>query len=131
MVGGFVVRNLRQAIRNTQQQTTKTASDNASDASAAAARSWKKKMDLQEARAILNVEKQSDLPQINERFETLFKRNDIAIGGSFYLQSKIYNAKQRLEEHILTSGGGSGGGESEMEPPSTGSAPNNRKPQKV
>lgn len=131
MVGGFVVRNLRQALRNTQQQTSKTARDNAADAQAAqeAARSsWKKKMDLAEARAILNVEKQSDLPQINERFETLFKRNDIAIGGSFYLQSKIYNAKQRLEEHILTSGGA----ESEMEPPVTGGpATPSRKPQKV
>jgi len=64
-------------------------------------------MDLNEARAILNVKKDNvyDLKEINERFETLFKKNDVARGGSFYLQSKIYNAKQALEEHhVLTHG---------------------------
>ena len=31
-----------------------------------------------------------------ERFETLFEKNLPERGGSFYMQSKIYNAKQHL-----------------------------------
>lgn len=63
-------------------------------------------MDINEARSILNIKKENmnDLKEINERFETLFKRNDIARGGSFYLQSKVYNAKQALEENVLSHG---------------------------
>ena len=32
-----------------------------------------------------------------QSFETLFKANDPAQGGSFYLQSKVYRAKEKFD----------------------------------
>jgi import inner membrane translocase subunit TIM16 len=34
---------------------------------------------------------------ILEKFNHLFEMNDVKKGGSFYLQSKVYRAKERLE----------------------------------
>ncbi|KAG7248894.1 hypothetical protein CRUP_023079, partial [Coryphaenoides rupestris] len=33
-------------------------------------------------------------------YEHLFKVNDKEVGGSFYLQSKVVRAKERLEEEL-------------------------------
>lgn len=38
--------------------------------------------------------------EIQKRYEYLFKINDKSLGGSFYLQSKIYRAKERLDKEI-------------------------------
>lgn len=38
--------------------------------------------------------------EINKRYEYLFSINDKSKGGSFYLQSKIYRAKERLDKEI-------------------------------
>ena len=35
--------------------------------------------------------------QVMERFKTMFDRNDPTKGGSFYLQSKILRARERIE----------------------------------
>lgn len=35
--------------------------------------------------------------RINEKYDHLFKANDPANGGSFYLQSKVFRAKERIE----------------------------------
>ena len=39
-----------------------------------------------------------------QSYEKLFRINDVASGGSFYLQSKVYRAKQTLDR-IHGSGG--------------------------
>jgi len=36
----------------------------------------------------------------HQNFEKLFAVNDVVQGGSFYLQSKIFRAKQALEEDV-------------------------------
>lgn len=36
-------------------------------------------------------------PSLPQRYNLMFKANDPAAGGSFYLQSKIYRAKECLE----------------------------------
>ena len=56
---------------------------------------------LSEACKILNVKppeagKAADLEQIAERFKKMFDANDPKAGGSFYLQSKILRAKDRI-----------------------------------
>lgn len=38
--------------------------------------------------------------EIQKRYEYLFRINDKSQGGSFYLQSKIYRAKERLDKEI-------------------------------
>ncbi|KRZ19267.1 Mitochondrial import inner membrane translocase subunit tim16-B [Trichinella zimbabwensis] len=54
----------------------------------------------QEARQILNVSEKLDEAEIEKRYNHLFSMNDKAKGGSFYLQSKVVRAKERLEAEI-------------------------------
>lgn len=53
-------------------------------------------LSLEEAKQILNVSK-LDKSEIQERFDRLFNANDKAKGGSFYIQSKVVRAKERLD----------------------------------
>ncbi|KAM4697333.1 mitochondrial import inner membrane translocase subunit TIM16 [Rhinophrynus dorsalis] len=54
---------------------------------------------LQEAQQILNVSKLTP-EEIQKNFDHLFKVNDKAVGGSFYLQSKVVRAKERLDQEL-------------------------------
>ncbi|XP_060757401.1 coronin-7 isoform X2 [Neoarius graeffei] len=56
-------------------------------------------MSLQEAQQILNVSTLNP-EEIQKKYEHLFKVNDRAVGGSFYLQSKVLRAKERLDEEL-------------------------------
>lgn len=59
---------------------------------------------LDEACKILNVKPpqggEANLEQVMERFKKLFDMNDPQKGGSFYLQSKILRARERLEMEV-------------------------------
>ncbi|KAI9350252.1 Pam16-domain-containing protein [Obelidium mucronatum] len=62
-------------------------------------------MTIDEAELILNLKKAGDVhavgrEEIMKRYDHLFKANDPADGGSFYLQSKIVRAKERLEMEL-------------------------------
>lgn len=48
-----------------------------------------------EARQILGVSENTSWEEIMQRYDNLFERN--AKNGSFYLQSKVHRAKERLE----------------------------------
>ncbi|KAJ3124785.1 mitochondrial import inner membrane translocase subunit TIM16 [Nowakowskiella sp. JEL0407] len=61
-------------------------------------------MAADEALKILNVQKDTSLKEIIERFETLHKANDPKIGGSFYIQSKVVRARERLELELMKQG---------------------------
>ncbi|XP_070811354.1 coronin-7-like isoform X5 [Pituophis catenifer annectens] len=54
---------------------------------------------LQEAQQILNVSTLNP-EEIQKNYEHLFKVNDKSVGGSFYLQSKVVRAKERLDEEL-------------------------------
>jgi import inner membrane translocase subunit TIM16 len=43
---------------------------------------------------------EAELGQITERFKKLFDVNDPKKGGSFYLQSKILRARERIEMEV-------------------------------
>jgi len=61
----------------------------------------KKKMNLDEAMMIMNIEKNEVTPElIQKQYDKYFAVNAIEKGGSFYLQSKIYRAKEQLDEFI-------------------------------
>ncbi|KAK9754226.1 hypothetical protein QE152_g1480 [Popillia japonica] len=51
---------------------------------------------LEEAKQILNVSN-LDKDEITRRYEVLFKANEKSNGGSFYIQSKIFRAKERID----------------------------------
>ncbi|KAJ7531104.1 hypothetical protein O6H91_14G032500 [Diphasiastrum complanatum] len=54
-----------------------------------------KVMTEHEARLILGVGERSPWEEIVDKYDTLFEKN--AKTGSFYLQSKVYQAKERLK----------------------------------
>ncbi|XP_072549193.1 mitochondrial import inner membrane translocase subunit tim16 [Salminus brasiliensis] len=56
-------------------------------------------MTVQEAQQILNVSKMSP-EEIQKNYEHLFKANSKDVGGSFYLQSKVVRARERLDEEL-------------------------------
>lgn len=59
---------------------------------------------LDEACKVLNVKPpmggQANLTVVHERYKKLFDLNDPNKGGSFYLQSKILRAKDRIEAEV-------------------------------
>ena len=59
---------------------------------------------LEEACKILNVSPpkagEANLAQVHERFKRLFDMNDPKKGGSFYLQSKVLRARERIELEV-------------------------------
>ncbi|KAF2843163.1 cochaperone Pam16 [Patellaria atrata CBS 101060] len=61
---------------------------------------------LDEACKILNVAPpkggKTDLESVTERFKKLFDLNEPKKGGSFYLQSKILRARERIEMEVRT-----------------------------
>ena len=64
---------------------------------------------IDEAYKILNIKPLAEntapsLEQVAERYKTLFERNDPKKGGSFYLQSKIHRARERLEQEAKRAG---------------------------
>jgi len=57
-------------------------------------------MNKSEALEILNIsEKKYTVEMVQKQFDRYFAANAIEKGGSFYLQSKIYRAKELLDEY--------------------------------
>lgn len=55
---------------------------------------------LEEAQQILNISKLNK-EDAQLQFDHLFKINEKTNGGSFYLQSKVFRAKERIDEEFL------------------------------
>jgi import inner membrane translocase subunit TIM16 len=59
---------------------------------------------LEEACKILNVKPpqggKTNMEEVTERFKRLFDVNDPKKGGSFYLQSKVLRARERIEAEV-------------------------------
>lgn len=60
-------------------------------------------MSLEEAKQILNIDDIQDLEKINKHYNHLFDVNDKLKGGSFYLQSKVFRAKERIDRELSES----------------------------
>uniref|UniRef100_A0AAV1VN23 Mitochondrial import inner membrane translocase subunit tim16 n=1 Tax=Peronospora matthiolae TaxID=2874970 RepID=A0AAV1VN23_9STRA len=96
MGAGIVSRAFVQAY---QQAVHNARSGNAGTVAAKTV-TGKKKMSKQQALEILNFPTSGVVPStedIQRQFTRYFEANDPAKGGSFYLQSKIYRAKEALE----------------------------------
>ncbi|XP_043945275.1 mitochondrial import inner membrane translocase subunit TIM16 [Protopterus annectens] len=95
VVGRAFTRALRQELA--ASRTAAEARGQAGEKSAAA--SSISGISLQEAQQILNVPR-LQAEEIQKNYEHLFKVNDKEVGGSFYLQSKVVRAKERLDEEL-------------------------------
>jgi len=62
----------------------------------------KNEMSVREAQDILNFSNQKPrtLAELQERYEKYFNANDPKKGGSFYVQSKVFRAKEALEKSM-------------------------------
>lgn len=54
---------------------------------------------MEEAKDILNI-KELESEAVQKNYEHLFKVNDKSMGGSFYLQSKVFRAKERIDDEL-------------------------------
>ncbi|KAG0056779.1 hypothetical protein BGZ83_003397 [Gryganskiella cystojenkinii] len=85
------------AAKNGGHHAAKNASGGSGKAAAGDAVTRKTGMSVDEAMNILNITKEADLAKITKNYQHLFKVNEKNDGGSFYLQSKVVRAKERLE----------------------------------
>ena len=97
-------RALREELAASQEAAKRRAAASASSSNAAFRSSAESAEDdlrygltLEEAIQILNVNKKLDANEVNEKFQHLFDVNDKSKGGSFYLQSKVIRAKERID----------------------------------
>ncbi|GFN79382.1 mitochondrial import inner membrane translocase subunit tim16 [Plakobranchus ocellatus] len=58
-------------------------------------------MTLQEAKQVLNVADINDQEKLLKNYNHLFEVNDKSKGGSIYLQSKVFRAKERIDMELV------------------------------
>ncbi|CDS42567.1 mitochondrial import inner membrane translocase [Echinococcus multilocularis] len=55
---------------------------------------------LEEAKQILNISDIHNVEEVAKKYDYLFTVNDKKNGGSLYLQSKVFRAKERIDEEL-------------------------------
>ncbi|XP_076759307.1 mitochondrial import inner membrane translocase subunit Tim16 [Xylocopa sonorina] len=91
-------RALRQEIAASQAAARKTGGGTRGTQHVAA--NYKTGLSLEEALQILNVDRVDQLEAIERNYKYLMEANDRSKGGSFYIQSKIVRAKERIDEEL-------------------------------
>lgn len=94
VVGRAFARALKQEIAASQEAAKRAGGG--PEGSRRAAANASTGLTLEEAMQILNLDK-LELEQIQKNYDHLYTVNDKAKGGSFYLQSKIVRAKERID----------------------------------
>lgn len=96
--GGVLIRAASQAYRQAIVNANKSgvAAETASSAFKSA------QMSVSEAKQILDVDKNATLEQVRKKYKHLFEVNKEH--GSFYLQSKVFRAKERLDQEFEAEG---------------------------
>eukprot|EP01041_Mallomonas_annulata_P009923 gene9923-20632_t len=83
------------------QQALQNAKRGGGSAAASSASFIKGKMLPDEAMKILSIEKESlSRAAVDKQYKKLYEINDPGKGGSFYIQSKIFRAKEALEKSM-------------------------------
>ncbi|TVY80758.1 Mitochondrial import inner membrane translocase subunit tim16 [Lachnellula suecica] len=98
VVGKAFVESWKQASASSQYAKAQAKNGNTANAFASNG------LTLEEACKILNVKPpqggQTNMEEVMERFKKLFDVNEPKKGGSFYLQSKILRARERIENEV-------------------------------
>uniref|UniRef100_A0A1I8FZ16 Phenylalanine--tRNA ligase beta subunit n=1 Tax=Macrostomum lignano TaxID=282301 RepID=A0A1I8FZ16_9PLAT len=87
----------QQAAKNRQQSSSGSGASDSDQSGTASAISG---LSLKEAMQILHVENLEDKSRIQHQYDHLFGVNDRKKGGSFYLQAKVFRAKERIDQEI-------------------------------
>ncbi|KAF2496609.1 cochaperone Pam16 [Lophium mytilinum] len=99
ILGRAFAESYRQAAASQKYAAASSKNPNATTFSASG-------LTLDEACKILNVPPpkggEANLTAVQERFKKLFDLNEPKKGGSFYLQSKILRARERIEMEVRT-----------------------------
>uniref|UniRef100_A0AC34QWK8 Mitochondrial import inner membrane translocase subunit TIM16 n=1 Tax=Panagrolaimus sp. JU765 TaxID=591449 RepID=A0AC34QWK8_9BILA len=98
-------RAVREEIKASQQAAARQATSSGSSGSSSEEKEATKAnarlgISLQESIQILDVKAPLNPEEVEKRFKHLFEVNEKSKGGSFYLQSKVYCAKQRIDEEL-------------------------------
>lgn len=96
-VGRAFAKALKQEIQASQEAAKRAGGGQQGQNRAAA--NARTGMTLEEAKQILNIEEMKP-EEIQKKFEHLFAVNEKAKGGSFYLQSKVFRAKERIDQEL-------------------------------
>jgi len=96
VVGKAFSNAVRQEIRLSEEAAKRHAQGKGTAHAAETARMG---MTLDEAKEILNVDNMTT-EEVENKYKHLFESNDKAKGGSFYLQSKVVRAKERIDQEI-------------------------------
>lgn len=98
VIGKAFARALRQEIAASQEAARRAGGGRQGAQHAAA--NTRTGLTLDEALRILNAERPDQMELIERNYKYLFEANDRLKGGSFYLQSKIVRAKERIDEEL-------------------------------
>jgi len=98
VIGKAFARALRQEIA-ASQEAARRAGGGRQGAQHAAANS-RTGLTLDEALRILNAERPDQTEVIEQNYKYLMEANERSKGGSFYLQSKVVRAKERIDEEL-------------------------------
>ncbi|KAH8288468.1 hypothetical protein KR054_003144 [Drosophila jambulina] len=97
-VGRAFTKALRQEIAASQEAARRAGGGKQGEKSAES--NLRTGMTLEEAKQILNVEDAKNVEGVAKNYEHLFNVNERSKGGSFYLQSKVFRAKERIDHEI-------------------------------
>ncbi|XP_036146780.1 mitochondrial import inner membrane translocase subunit Tim16-like [Monomorium pharaonis] len=98
VVGKAFARALRQEIAASQEAARRAGGGRQGAQHVAA--NTRTGVTLEEALRILNAERPDQTELIERNYKYLMEANDRSKGGSFYLQSKIVRAKERIDEEL-------------------------------
>lgn len=98
VVGKAFARALRQEIAASREAARRAGGGRQGAQHAAA--NTRTGLTLDEALRILNAERTDQTELIERNYKYLMEANDRTKGGSFYLQSKIVRAKERIDEEL-------------------------------
>ncbi|XP_033163499.1 mitochondrial import inner membrane translocase subunit Tim16 [Drosophila mauritiana] len=97
-VGRAFTKALRQEIAASQEAARRAGGGKQGEKSAES--NLRTGMTLEEAKQILNIDDPKNVDAIIKNYEHLFQVNERSKGGSFYIQSKVFRAKERLDHEI-------------------------------
>ncbi|XP_033324800.2 mitochondrial import inner membrane translocase subunit Tim16 [Megalopta genalis] len=98
VVGKAFARALRQEIAASQEAARRAGGGIKGDQHVAS--NSRTGISLDESLRILNVDKIEETDAIERNYKYLMDVNDRSKGGSFYIQSKVVRAKERIDEEL-------------------------------